>query len=254
MKLLLTFLLFTSALGAQAVAKLDCGPEAAQKLLDAMPDMGATSYAPERYSFLRSTCGSAENGPYCLGRNTDNTLKEPVYDELAESYAEGLRLCGVTANQQGRLQTGEIRCRPDPQPTCRIFAPDASNHANWGSSPVGVADQTSRPEVVTAPEEEGAEAAPARPSRLQRAGQVAGQGARVVGRGIVQGGRVIGRGIVSTGRWIGRQSQRRGSQNEDARGEDEDEGAGENEDGDEDENEDEEESAEQPEEDWGEGW
>jgi hypothetical protein len=126
--LLLSSLLSLTAL---AVPHLDCSPAAARKMLRAMPTMGASSYAPGRYAFMRSTCGSAERGQYCIGRDYDEELHEPVREALAQSYLEGLRDCGVPQDpDSGRWQTGEIRCRPDQGATCRIFAPNPVPE-NW---------------------------------------------------------------------------------------------------------------------------
>jgi len=136
LKSLLTVVLLLTVQAARAAAPLDCPAAVAEALLEVMPEMGATAYAPQRYGFMRSTCGSAENGPYCLGRDFHDVRQDPVYRQDAEIYAKGLRDCGVPRDGQGRLQTGEIRCRPDAGATCRIFPPSPAP-ANWPArSPV----------------------------------------------------------------------------------------------------------------------
>jgi hypothetical protein len=120
----------TSAFGNRP---LNCAPAVARKIHSAMQAMGASTYAPNRYTFLRSTCGYAEHGLYCLGRDTNERLQDPVHRQHAHNYQEGIAECGVPRDSSGRWHTGEIRCRADAQATCRIFPP-AQVPANWPGS------------------------------------------------------------------------------------------------------------------------
>ncbi len=122
--------LFATATTAFANQPLDCSRAVALQLLRVMPAMGASQYAPGRYAFIRSTCGTAENGLYCLGRDYDERLQDPVHRQLARDYQQGLSTCGVPQDASGRWHTGEIRCRGDAQGTCRIFPPSPVP-ANW---------------------------------------------------------------------------------------------------------------------------
>lgn len=124
------FLFSTSLLAADP---LNCSPQTALRIISAMPVMGATSYAPGRYAFIRSTCGEAEQGLYCLGRDYDEKLHDPVRQQAARAYQQGLIACGVPRDARGRWVTGEIRCRGDREATCRIFPPNPAP-ANWPSA------------------------------------------------------------------------------------------------------------------------
>ncbi len=137
--------LFATATTAFANQPLDCSPVVALKLLSVMPAMGASQYASGRYAFIRSTCGTAENGLYCLGRDYEERLQDPVYRQLARDYQEGLATCGVPRDSTGRWHTGEIRCRGDAQATCRIFPPRPAP-ASWPQS----ARQQPIPETIVA--------------------------------------------------------------------------------------------------------
>jgi hypothetical protein len=109
---------------------LNCSPQTALRIVSVMPVMGATNYSAGRYAFRRSTCGTAEKGFYCLGRDYDDRLHDPVYQQAARTYQQGLIACGVPQDTNGRWQTGEIRCRGDRDATCRIFPPSPVP-ANW---------------------------------------------------------------------------------------------------------------------------
>lgn len=163
LKSLFTFVLLFTVHATRAAAPLDCPATVAEALLEVMPEMGATAYAPGRYGLKRSTCGSAENGPYCLGRDFHDVRHDPVYRQDAETYARGLSACGVPRDGQGRLQTGEIRCRPDAGATCRIFAPEPAP-TNWPAR-APVAPQTpEEDEDEEVPADEDAESEDSAPS------------------------------------------------------------------------------------------
>ncbi len=129
----------TSAFGN---TPLNCAPAVARKIHSAMSAMRASTYAPGRYTFLRSTCGFAEHGLYCVGRDANERLQNPVHRIDARNYQEGIAECGVPRDSTGRWHTGEIRCRADAQATCRIFPP-AKVPANW--------PQTGSPRVEVPP-------------------------------------------------------------------------------------------------------
>lgn len=130
MKSLGLIIFLVSSTIAFANRPLNCTPAVALKILSAMPAMGASMYAPDRYTFLRSTCGVAEQGLYCLGRDAEERLQDPVRQQHARNYQQGIAECGVPRDSSGRWQTGEIRCRGDAQATCRIFPP-AQMPADW---------------------------------------------------------------------------------------------------------------------------
>lgn len=137
--LILFLICSTSALASRP---LNCNPAVARKIHSAMSAMGASTYAPGRYTLLRSTCGFAEHGLYCLGRDANERLQDPVHRQNARNYQEGIAECGVPRDSSGRWHTGEIRCRADAQATCRIFPP-AQVPANW--------PQTGSPRVEVPP-------------------------------------------------------------------------------------------------------
>jgi hypothetical protein len=150
MKSLGLIVLLISSTFAFANRPLNCAPAVALQILSAMPAMGASMYAPGRYTFLRSTCGVAEQGLYCLGRDAEERLQDPVHQQLARSYQQGIAECGVPRDSSGRWQTGEIRCRRDAYVTCRIFPP-AQVPANW--------PQTATPQAPGSPSAAGSNVA-----------------------------------------------------------------------------------------------
>jgi len=116
---LIIFLLNSAS--ALANRPLDCAPVVARKIHSAMSAMGASMYAPGRYTFLRSTCGVAENGLYCLGRDMDERLQDPVYEQHARNYQQGIAECGVPRDSTGRWQTGESAAAQIPKRPAEFF-------------------------------------------------------------------------------------------------------------------------------------